>query len=404
MSAVLTVNRAELAQKAREAPAGRFRAIGAVLALAGGAVLVGGLLTGNAARVWHAYHFNFLFWTALAQALVVFAATQKLARAHWAGVLIRFAEAGVAFLAVSLVLYLGLILGREYLFTTLPVDRPEVGFWFGSTFLFIRNWALLALMAWLSWRFVRRDLAPDIEELATGRPATDDAASKWLVSREAGVLIVSWAFAYSLLGFDFIMSLAPKWNSNLFGAFFFMGSFLAALMSTALLGLWMRKAMKLEHLISPKQIHDLGKLSFGFTVFWAYLMWAQFLVIWYGNLPEETYFIFYRLWGAWRTVGTAVFLMVFVIPFIGLLGVKPKKFPPTFILFALISVSGVWLERYLEVVPSLTPGRGPALGLTEFGALAFFAGLFLLAYGWFAGKYPMISPRLAADTLEREHH
>lgn len=405
MSAVATsVNRAELVQKAREAPAGRFRAIGAVLALAGAAVLVGGLVTGNAARVWHAYHFNFMFWTALAQALIVFAASQKLAKAHWSGVLIRFAEAAVGFLTLALVLYLGLVLGRDYLFKTLPVDRPQVGFWFRSGFLLTRNWIVLALMAWLSWRFVRRDTAPDVAELASGKPATDDATSKGLVSRDAAILIVSWGFAYSILGFDFIMSLAPRWISNLYGAFFFMGSFLTALMTTALIALWMRKAMKLEHLISPKQLHDLGKLSFGFTVFWAYLMWAQFLVIWYGNLPEETYFIFYRLWGPWRAVGTAVFFMVFVIPFIGLLGVKPKKFPPTFALFAAISVSGVWLERYLEVIPSINGGQGPSLGLTEFGALAFFAGLFLLAYGWFAGRYPMISPRLAADTLEREHH
>ena len=59
-------------------------------------------------------------------------------------------------------------------------------------------------------------------------------------------------------------------------------------------------------LVSPKQRHDLGKLCFGFTVFWTYLMWAQFLVIWYGNLPEETGFVFARLWGAWLPVGRAV--------------------------------------------------------------------------------------------------
>ena len=404
MSAVATINRAEIVQKAREAPAARFRMIGAVLAIAGAVALIGGLLTGHAAQVWHAYHFNFLFFTATAQALVIFAASQKLAKAHWAGVIIRFAEAAVGFLVLALVLYLGLIIGREYLFKNLPVDRPGVGFWFGSTFLFVRNWLLLALMAWLSWRFVRRDMAPDVAELTTGVPATDDVMSKGLVSKDAAILIVTWAFAYSILGFDFIMSLAPRWISNLFGAFFFMGSFLTALMSLSVLLHWMRGAMKLENLITPKQRHDLGKLAFGFTVFWGYLMWAQFLVIWYGNLPEETYFIFYRLWGPWRAVGTAVFLMVFVIPFIGLLGVKPKKTPSTFVLFALISVAGVWLERYLEVVPSLTPGQGPSLGLPEFGALAFFAGLFLLAYGWFAGKYPMISPRLAVDTLEREQH
>jgi hypothetical protein len=396
--------RADLVRLARTAPASRMSAIGGVLALVGGGVLLATLAGGQPARVWQIYHVNFLFWTGLAQAMVIFAATQKLAKGHWAGVLIRFAEAAVAFLFLSLVLYLGLIIGRGYLFATLPVTRVGVGFWFGSTFLLLRNWAILALLAWLSWRFVRRDMAPDVAEVAGGPAGTDDERSKWLASRDAAILVLAWAFGYSLLAFDLIMSLAPKWISNLFGAFFFMGSFLCALMTIALLALWMRRAMKLEQFITGKQIHDLGKLSFGFTVFWAYLMWAQFLVIWYGNLPEETYFIFYRLWGPWRAVGTAVFFMVFVVPFIGLLGVRPKKNPVTFAFFAAISVLGVWLERYLEIVPSINGGAGPRLGLPELAGGLCFAGLFLLAYAWFAGRYPMLSPRLAADTLEREHH
>src|SRR5581483_6671935 len=97
---------------------------------------------------------------------------------------------------------------------------------------------------------------------------------------------------------------------------------------------------------------------FGFTVFWGYLMWAQFLVIWYGNLPEETYFIFYRLWGPWRPVGTAVFLLV----------VRPKQSPPILAGFAVVSLAGIWLERYLEVVPAINGGAGPTLGLPELGA------------------------------------
>jgi hypothetical protein len=145
-------------------------------------------------------------------------------------------------------------------------------------------------------------------------------------------------------------------------------------------------------------------LCFGFTVFWAYLMWSQFLVIWYGNLPEETYFIFYRLYGAWRPVGIAVFSLVFVIPFVGLLGVKPKKYTPTLVGFALVSLVGIWLERYLEVVPSINHGAGPAIGVPEIGTGLFFLGLFLLAWAWFAGRYPILSPRLAADALEREQH
>ena len=192
--------------------------------------------------------------------------------------------------------------------------------------------------------------------------------------------------------------------SNLYGAFYFMGSFLAALAGLAVLTLAVRRAMGIASLVSETQLHDLGKLVFGFTVFWGYLLWAQFLVIWYGNIPEETYFIFYRLWGPWRPVGAAVFILVFVAPFIGLLGVKPKKYPPTFVLFSLVSLVGIWLERYLEVVPSINGGAGPALGAPELAATALFGGLFLLSIGWFGARYPMVSPRLAADTLERERH
>jgi hypothetical protein len=401
VSPAATVNRSELAEKARAFPVATFRMAG-LGATAIGLVLLLLSARGHSARLWQAYHFNFLYWVALAQALVIFAATQKLAKGHWAGLLIRFAEAGVAFLFVALVLYLGLFLGRGVLFAHMPVDRPQVGFWFGSTFFLIRNWLILAGMAWLSWRFVRRDMAGDVAELASGTPAVDDAAAKGRVSRDAAIMVIAWGFGYSMLAFDMVMSLSPRWISNLYGAFFFMGSFLSALMGLAVLGLGLRRSMGLEHLISRKQLHDLGKLAFGFTVFWGYLMWAQFLVIWYGNLPEETYFIWYRLWGAWRPVGVLVFLLVFVVPFIGLLGAKPKQRPAWFSAMALVSLTGIWLERYVEVVPSLNNGAGPAFGFPELGALLFFAGLFALAYAWFAGRYPMVSPRLAADTLQRE--
>ncbi|HYR97990.1 MAG TPA: hypothetical protein VEO58_03190, partial [Gemmatimonadales bacterium] len=91
-------------------------------------------------------------------------------------------------------------------------------------------------------------------------------------------------------------------------------------------------------------------------------------------------------------------------PFVGLLGVRPKKYPPALITLALVSLAGIWLERYLEIVPSINGGAGPAVGLPEFGVTLLFAGLFLLSFGWFGGRYPMLSPRLAADTLERERH
>src|SRR2546425_340097 len=319
VSAAPAAARAELVRRARAFPVRGVVALGAVAALVGGAVFLWALGSGRADRAWQAYHVNFMFWIGLAQASVVFAATQKLAKGHWSGVVIRFAEAAAPFLIVALALFLGLFFGRQHVFSWLHEPRPDIG--------------------------------------------------PWLTT-----------------------------------AFFFMGSFLAALMALAVGAVLLRRAMRLGDLISPRQLHDLGKLCFGFTVFWGYLMWAQFLVIWYGNLPEETYFIFYRLIGQWKPVGVAVFFLVLVIPFVGLLGVKPKKSPAILLAFAATSLVGIWLERYLEIVPSINGGAGPALGGPELGVTLLFGGLYLLAIGWFAARFPMISPRLAADTLERERH
>ena len=398
-----SASRAELVEKARRFPARTFTLFGTVLALVGGAAFLWTFTGGGAARAWQSWHFNFMFWTGLAQGMVVFAATQKLAKGHWSGVVIRLAEAAAAFLWVSLALFIGFIVGRAYVFSWLHEPRPDLGAWLTAKTFFLRNGAIYALLTWLSWRFVQRDLGPDVRELAEGRPA-DRLENRDAITRDAAVLVVAYAFGYSLLAFDLIMSLAHKWVSNLFGAFYFMGCFLAALMALAVLAVAVRRRMGLDAVISSRQLHDLGKLCFGFTVFWAYLMWAQFLVIWYGNLPEETFFIFYRLIGPWKPLGVWVFLLVFVVPFIGLLGVKPKKSSLSLTTFALVSLLGIWLERYLEIVPSINGGAGPALGVPEIGVALLFGGLFLAALGWFGARYPMLSPRLAADAVERERH
>jgi hypothetical protein len=397
-----TVSRADLAQKAKAFPVATFRVIG-LGATAIGFVLLLISLRGQAARVWQAYHFNFIFFLGLAQAGVVFAASQKLAKGRWSGLVIRLAEASVAFLPVAVVLFFLSFLGRTYIYPWIAEPRTDLGWWLKPTWFYLRDGAVLVLLAWLSWRFVRRDVAPDVAEVESGKPVDLSEAERGLITRDAALVTVGFAFGLSLIAFDLVMSLAHKWVSNLYGAFYFMGSFLTALMWLAVLSIRMRARMGLEDLYSRKQQHDLAKLCFGFTVFWAYLMFSQFLVIWYGNLPEETYFVFYRLWGPWRPFGVAVFLMVFVIPFVALLGEKPKRSPGWLLAIALVSLGGVWIERYLEIVPSINGGAGPALGVPELGGLLFFAGLYALSYSWFASRYPMVSPRLAADTLEREH-
>src|SRR5437660_9507021 len=128
MTAV-SVSRAELAEKAGRFPARTFTLLGAVLAVLGGAAFLWALSAGETARAWQSWHFNFIFWTGLAQGMVVFAATQKLAKGHWSGVIIRLAEAGSAFLRVSLVLFIGLIVGRGHIFSWLLHLRFGLRIW-----------------------------------------------------------------------------------------------------------------------------------------------------------------------------------------------------------------------------------------------------------------------------------
>jgi len=101
-----------------------------------------------------------MFWAGLAQGMVVFAAVLKLAKGHWGGVVIRFAEAGAAFTTVAVVLFIGLVIGRQYIFTWIHEPRPEIGGWLTNKWFFLRNGVVLVALSWLSWRFVRRDVGP----------------------------------------------------------------------------------------------------------------------------------------------------------------------------------------------------------------------------------------------------
>lgn len=402
-----------------------FLQLGGVLA-AVGVALVGLALSGeNSERAWHLFHVNWVYFTGIAGGSICIAAVHKVVNAKWSGFVLRFAQAMLYFLPVS---FVGLIVDQtigyhaiyEHMIEQLPDLPAGKAWWLSHPVMFTRLAVFLGLLYWLGWKLVRNDLGPDMADAAkyvTGAKAEKYRAwgagwdgsvaaqeKVWLEARKWGAMyIVVYALAFTMVAFDGIMALQPHWFSNLLGGWYFMGSFLGAHMCLAILTIYNGNHLGVADLISQKQRHDIGKLCFGFTVFWTYLMWAQFQVIWYANLPEETGFVFSRLWGEWRPVGTAVLIGMFVVPFFGLLGTWTKKFPPTMIFFATVSLSALWLERFLMIIPSITKAEGPQFGLAEFGPTALFLGLFLICYALFAKAYPMISPRLAVITWNKEH-
>ncbi|MGN6390835.1 MAG: hypothetical protein ACTHM9_01120 [Gemmatimonadales bacterium] len=411
----------------QRAVAGRydlFLGLGGGLAVLGLIFMLVSFGAGQGVRVWHLFHVNWLYFTSLSFGSVAFVAVQKISNAKWSGMILRFASASSAFMPISL---LGLLviftLGYPAIYG--PMQGATTGMqhgkivWLSHPFMFLRDLVALGFLAWLGWRLIRADLVPDLLAVRAAVPADRRARyNRWtrgfdgslearlaqqdLIDRLAPGFVVAYAIVLTIIAFDGVMALQPHWYSNLFGAFFFMGAFLGAHMLLAPMAIYGASHLGVNDLVSPKQRHDLGKLCFGFTVFWTYLMWAQFLVIWYGNLPEETGFVFARLWGRWLPVGTIVLIGMFIVPFFGLLGVAPKKVRATFIFFAAISLVALWLERYLLVMPSVTAFPGPVFGIPEAGPTLLFTGLFLVSYALFARAYPMISPRLAEITLDRE--
>ena len=397
---------------------------GALLAVAGVALFAIALSKGNGLRAWHAFQADWIYFTGLSIGSLALVAAHKIANAKWSGVIIRFSEATVYFGLVS-------ILGAVLIFTLgydaiygqmdsqLSSFSPGKALWLSHGFMAGRVLVGLIALYTVGWLLVRADVLPDMfavkGEVADGRRALYEqwtagydgslagaARNEVRIHRLAPLYVVLYAMVATIVAFDGIMALQPHWFSNLLGGWYFMGSFLGAHTMLALLMFYGRRQLGIVDLVTPKQRHDLGKLCFGFTVFWAYLMWAQFLVIWYGNLPEETGFVFARLWGPWRPIGTTVLFGMFLIPFWGFLFVKAKKSPFLLSLFATISLSALWLERYLLVTPSVTAESGPVFGIPEAGPLLAFLGSFLLAYGIFARTFPMVSPRLAQITLAEE--
>jgi hypothetical protein len=185
------------------------------------------------------------------------------------------------------------------------------------------------------------------------------------------------------------MSLDLHFFSTLYGWWFFMGGMLGALMMFALLMMWWRHQLGAYELILESHFHDVGKLCFALTAFWGYLTFGQYLVIWYGNLPEETGFMRLRLIEPWVWYSVAVVFLVFVFPFFGLLGRRPKVWHPTMALFAILSLAGLWLLRYMEVYPSLYwESQDVPLGLWELLTFVMVLGLWGVSYFAFMEAFP----------------
>ena len=388
----------------------QIKMVCAVLAAVGTALFAYGAFTGQE-RAWHALHFNWLFFTSVSTAGVVFAAVQRITTARWSRTVVRFAEGYVAFLPVAFILLLLILFpGRSHIFAWAgreAVTVQEKATYLDPTFFWMRGVFLFGLMTVLMLRFVYNSVRLDVAVMpeygakwAAGFRArmraqfgherrelhSQHSAQGKLGVAVCIVFVVGWCF----MAWDYSMSLSLHFQQTMYAWIEFMGAWLGMLMSLSLLGMWWRNHLKADDLVTIDHFWDLGKLGFAFTAFFGYISFAQYLVIWYGNMPEETHFYRLRLMGVWKPITTLIPILMFVLPFFGLISKAAKVYLPTFVLFATCSIAGLWLHRYIEVYPSIY-GEAATLpfGLWEIGIGLGMLGLWGWCYVSFMDAFPV---------------
>lgn len=402
-------------ERALDTVTGRVPTAGLLLWLA--AVAIGGVgfyltLGSEPLRAWQAVWYNFVFWTTIAQAGVIFGAVLVVAKGHWGKPFRRVAEPTGAFLPISLAVFAAMYFGAEYIFPWMDpnltghINRA----WLTHDGVFVRNGIALAVLYLTSFYFLRVSLRPDaplVAERLTGWRKTivggmgrgwrgdeeEVARSRRIMGWLAPTLVMMWVLVFSFLSFDFTMSLIPGFISVIWGPLFFMGGWLCMLGLVAFISNRYKSQFELSDVWGKWQYHDLGKLMFAFTIFWSYMWYSQFLPIWYGNLGRETIFFEQRLDNGFGPFFFAQMLFVFVLPFSLLLWRRPKMNSKHLAMVAVVLFVGFFLERFNAVVPSTWHGAGIPLGWMEATISIGFLGLFGLSYSLYASMIPKIPIR-----------
>ena len=351
---------------------------------------------------WQIFLVNFLFWTGLAQGGIVFSCILRITDARWARPLLRVSEGLGAFTPLALILLLVVFLGRDYIlpYATEHYHHPK-DVWLNMTFVFLRNVVgyiiLLIVSMFYLYYSLRQDLGGAGDKLtgisawiSSGWKGDEERSGIWTKLRKfAPAVLILYAAVFSFFAWDFMMSLDPHWFSTLFGPYYFMGSFIAALGTTIILSVLLKRRLGLDDYLDDKKYHDIGKMLQGFSLFWVYLFFSQLLPIWYANMPEETGFVITRVKDEpFRSLSWVVLTSCFIFPFTALMPRTNKIVKPILVFIAAVSITGFWLDKYVLIIPSLSDSIN--IGIIQILITLGFLGTFVFMFLLFMRAFPSI--------------
>ncbi len=382
-----------------------------LLVAGGGAIFIISAAAGAAAKAWQAYLVNFLLFSAIAHGAVLFSALMTTVRARWSGPLADLAEAFSAFFPISFILLLVLFVGHEHVFPWLHHDLHGKEGWLNPQFMFFRDAGALLVLYGLGFGYLYHALYFKFQQRqAEGRlgmrlwqrwqaQPPDESRFKSRMRILGAFYLLAFAMVLSLLGYDLVMSMDPHWYSTLFGAYSFVKSVYVGFGGLIILAAVLHLSPKINFRLASSQFHDIGKLFFAFCLVWADFFYAQFVVIWYGNISEETAYVIERtMLAPWNALAWTVFIVCFIAPFLILINKKIKTVPAAMIVICGVAIIGMWLEHFLLIAPAFFPqSTGLPLSWIDLGVALGFLGLLVAALIYYLNQFPELLQQRAQE-------
>ncbi len=352
------------------------------------------LYSGSPDRFYFSYLTSFIYFLTLSLGGLFFVIIVNLVRAGWSSTIRRIPEHLMANLGLMAILFIPILFGIHHLFEwshgavvahdhlllkkspflNVPFFLSRAAFYFGVWFLLARA-------------FLTRSVAQDTS-------GDENLTLKSQTTATFGVLLFAITLTFAVI--DWIMSLTPHWYSTMFGVYMFAGSIISALAATILIIFILKKMGFLTHVIRTDHIHDLGKLMYGFNIFWTYIAFSQYFLIWYANIPEETIWFLDHFKGSWNTVGICLAVGHFIIPFFLFMSRHAKRN------LAFAAFISAWflvmqaVDVYWLIMPNISKS-GVHIGLLDITTFLAIAGLYigvLFRRMSRVALYPIRDPRL----------
>jgi len=355
----------------------------------------------NSRQFFQSYLIGWTFWTGISVGSLALLMLQHLTGGGWGLVIRRVLEAATRLLPIMAILFLPVILGshsiyHEWLDHEELAQHPAVQFktgYLNVPFFTVR--AVVYFGVWIALAFLLNKWS-----LAQDRTADNSYTKKLRVLSGPGM--VALIFTVTFASIDWYMSLEPEWFSTIYGFIFVAAWSLSALAFVIAVMANLSADEPMRRIVAPLHFQDLGKLLLALVMLWSYFAFSQFLIIWSGNLPEETIWYMHRIHGAWGLLIVAIGILHFAAPFLFLLSRNVKRNPRKLVWIAMLVIA----MRCVDLLWMLAPAFGHRRWvLVDVAALLGFGGLWLALFTWQLGKRPLIpinDPQFES-TVEQMH-